>query len=78
MLISPVWNKILKVWDIFEFMQIEVECSKNYFNFFLPQEARSFGNNIEKETQEPRPKLKKNIHVIYLKVIFVLPVIQCQ
>ena len=78
MLISPVWNKILKVWDIFELMQIEVQCSKNYFKFFLPQEARSFENNIENKTQEPRPKLKKNIHVIYLNVIFAVPVIQCQ
>ena len=35
-------------------MQIEVQCSKNYFKFFLPQEAGAFGNNIEKETQKPR------------------------
>ena len=32
---------------------------------FLPQEAGAFVNNIEKEPQKPRPKLK-NIYVIYL------------
>ena len=32
-------------------MQIEVRCSKNYFKFFLPQEAGALGNNIEKEPQ---------------------------
>ena len=47
-LISPVWNKILKIWDtLFKFMQIEVKCVKNYFKIFLPQEAGAFGNNIE-------------------------------
>ena len=30
-------------------MQIEVQCSKNYFKFFLLQEAGAFGNNIEKD-----------------------------
>ena len=38
------------MWDtIFELIQIEVQCSKNYFKFFLLQEARAFGNNIEKD-----------------------------
>ena len=36
------------------------------FNFFLPQEAGAFGNNLEKEPQKPRPKLK-NVYVIYLQ-----------
>ena len=40
-------------------MQIEVQCSKNYFKIFLPQEAGAFENNIEREPQKPRPKLKK-------------------
>ena len=31
-LISPVWNKIFKMWDIlFELINIEVQCSKNEF-----------------------------------------------
>ena len=59
-LISPVWNMILKIWDtLFELIQIEVECSQNYLNFFSPQEAGAFKNNIEKTPQKPRPKLKK-------------------
>ena len=29
-LISPVWNKVLKIWGtLFELMNIEVHCSKN-------------------------------------------------
>ena len=42
-------------------MQIEVQCSKSYFNFFLPQNTGAFENNIEKEPQKLRPKLKKYI-----------------
>ena len=38
-LMFPVSNKILKIWDIFfELIQIEVECSKKYFNFFYHKE----------------------------------------
>ena len=37
---------------------MEVQCSKNYFKIFLPKEAGTFGNNMEKELQKPRPKLK--------------------
>ena len=30
LLISPVWNKILKIWDtLFELINVEVQCSKN-------------------------------------------------
>ena len=61
-LITPVWNKILKIWDtLFELIQIDVQCSKYYFKIFLPQEAGAFGNNIEKEPQKLRPNLKKFI-----------------
>ena len=31
------------------------------FQNFLPQEAGAFRNNIEKEPQKPRPKLKKYV-----------------
>ena len=47
---------------VFEIMQIEVQCSKNYFKIFLPQEAGAFGNNIEKEPQKLHPKLKKYVY----------------
>ena len=37
------------------------------FQFFLPQEARAFGNNKEKEAQKPRPKLKKYVYYIFTR-----------
>ena len=47
-ILSPVWNKILKIWDTFaELLRIEVQCNENYFKTFLLQEAGAFGNNIE-------------------------------
>ena len=30
--------------SLFELIQIEVQCSKNYFKISLPQEARASGN----------------------------------
>ena len=48
--VSPVWNRILKIWDIlYELIQIEVQCSKNCFKISVSQEAGASGNNIEKE-----------------------------
>ena len=47
------------------------------FQFFFPQEAGAFGNNIGKELQKSHPKLK-NMYVIYLRKIFALSVIQCK
>ena len=65
-LISPVRNKILEIGDtLFELVQKQVQCSKNYFNFFLLQEAAAFGNNIEKEPQKPLPKSKKYVFYIF-------------
>ena len=70
-LISPVWNKTLKIWDIaFELIQIEVQCSKNCFKIFLPQEAGAFGNNIEEEPQKLGPKFKKYVHYMFTENIF--------
>ena len=44
LLISPVWNKILKIWDPFsELIQIEVQCSKNYFKIFLSEQDGTSG-----------------------------------
>ena len=63
---SPVSNKILKISDtVFKLIQIELQCNKNYFKIFLPQEAGVFGNNIKKE--KPRPKLKKNMSTCNIK-----------
>ena len=46
-LISPVWNKILKFWEtLFELINIEGEISSK---FFLRQEVGAFGNNVGKE-----------------------------
>ena len=42
--------------------------------FFLPQEAGAFGNNIGNKPQKPRPKLK-NMYTIYLLRIFALPAV---
>ena len=35
------------------------------FQNILPQETGSFGNNIEKELQNPRPILKKYVYYIF-------------
>ena len=68
--ISPVWNKILKIWGIvFELIQIGGQCRKNYLKNILPQEDGAFGNNIEKEPQKPRPKLKNYVYYIFTKNI---------
>ena len=33
--VSSLWNRILKIWDIyFELMQLETQCKKNYLTFF--------------------------------------------
>ena len=53
MLISPIWNKILKIWGtLFELIEIEVQFCENYFKILLPQEAGVYENNVEKEMQK--------------------------
>ena len=42
---------------------------------FLTQEVGAFRNNTEKKQQKSRPKLKKNIYVTYLQIIFALSAI---
>ena len=75
-LIPPVWYKILKIWDeMFELINIEVPCGQKLGHFFLKQQAGAFGNNIGKEPQKPRPKLK-NMYVIYILRRFALHAIQ--
>ena len=67
---SPVWDKILTIWDIlFELIQIEVWCRKSYFEIFLPYKAGAVGNNIENEPQKPCTKLKKYVYVIFTENI---------
>ena len=39
------------------------------FQNFLPQEARAFGHNMEKDSQTLRPKLKKNVCYIFTENI---------
>ena len=51
-------------------MQIEVQCSKNYFKIFLPQETGAFGNSIEKEPPKPRPEFKKYVYYIFTDNIY--------
>ena len=47
------------MWDaLFEFIQIEVQCIKNYFKISLSEETGASGNNIEKELEKPCPKMK--------------------
>ena len=70
-LISPVRNKILKIWDIiFELKQMEEKCSKTYFKIVLPQEAGTFGNSIDKKPQKSHPKLKKYVRYIFVENIY--------
>ena len=70
MLIYPAWYKILKIWQIpFELIEIEEQCSKNYFKILLPQEAGGFGNNIEKEPQKLHPNLKKCFYYLFTQNI---------
>ena len=63
-LILPVWNQVLKIWDIlFYFIQIEVQCRKNYFKILLSQELELPWNNIKMELQKPRLKLRKYVYI---------------
>ena len=63
MLIPPVWNKILKIWNTLSTYKQNYNAAKIVENFFLPQEAGAFRNNIEKKQQKPRPKLKKHVTI---------------
>ena len=54
---------------LFELMQIQVQCSKNYLKICLPKEAGAFRNNIEKKPQKPSPKLKKYVCYIFTDTI---------
>ena len=65
--ISPVRNKILKIWDIlFELILTEVQCTKNYFKISLSQEIGASGNNRKKEPQTPYRKFNIYIYIYIL------------
>ena len=49
---------------LFELIQIEVQCSKNYFKIFLSQEVRAFGKN-RKGTAKTTPKIGK-LSILYV------------
>ena len=58
MLMHPVWNKTLKMWEkLFELIQIGAQCSKNYFKISLSQEAWASGK-IRKTTVKTTPKIE--------------------
>ena len=62
---------------VFELLQIEVQCSKNYFKILLPQEGGTFGKN-RKRIAKAIVQIWKNIYIICLQKIFSLPSIQCK
>ena len=43
---------------------MEVQCSKNYFKIFLPEEVGAIRNNMKKKPEKPRLKFKK-IRLLY-------------
>ena len=47
---------------LFELIPIEVKRSKNYLKHFLPRESGASGNNMEKKSQKPHPRLKKTLN----------------
>ena len=53
----------------FELIQIKLQCSKNYFKIFLQQEVGVFRNNIEKKSQKPHSKLKKDVYYTFIENI---------
>ena len=63
-LISPFLNSVLKIWGtLFELTQLEVKCSKSYFNFFLEKHG--------KRTVEVMPKIEnKYLLNIYREYFF--------
>ena len=51
-------------------IQIELQCSKNYFKISLIQEAEASGNNVRKEPQKQGPKLRKYKYQIFTGNIY--------
>lgn len=57
--------------QLFELIQIVVECCKIYFRIFSLQETGAFGSKIEEEPQKQRPKLKKVCYIFGKNICFV-------
>ena len=57
---------------IFELIQIEVQCSKNYFKISLSQVAGASRNNTEKEPQSHTQNWRKQILNIYREYLLYL------
>ena len=73
-LIFPVWNKILKIWDkFFELMQIEVQCNKNHFKIFFTTWSWSSFKWHRKGIVKATPKIEKiYILIFYREYLFCL------
>ena len=70
-LISPVWNKILKIWDtFFELIQIEIECIKSYFKVFFYHKKLEFLEITYKKERKSHTQNFKKYFIIYLQRIF--------
>ena len=75
MLIFPAWNKISKIWDrLFELIQIEVQCSKNYFKIVLPQQAGVL-EITKKRNSKNHAQSWKIMYITYLQTLFALPAV---
>ena len=60
-----VWNKILKIWDIlFKLIEIELQCSKNYFKICFITKSWSFWKQHKRHA--PNWKNIFNIYKEYL------------
>ena len=69
-LLSPVWIKILKIWDKhFDLIKMEVQDYKNYSKIVLLEKTETFTSKTEKESQKPRPKFKKYVNSIFTENI---------
>ena len=65
-LISPIWNKTLKVWDtLFELIQIEAQCNKNYFKCFLITRSNKEKEQQRKGTAKATSKYEKYVYYIF-------------
>ena len=66
-LISPVWNKIFKIWDAI--FQVDANrCSKCYFIIFLWCKIGASEKNIDLEQEKTTPKISNNNKEIFLRI----------
>ena len=67
-LISPVWNKILKNWDtLFEVVNIiGVQCIKNYIKFCFTTRSWSFWTEHRKGTAKVTSGIENFLYILYI------------